>query len=205
MDFKLNVYTNLNAPFNLNDSIRIAFSHPIVKAGMDKFILYEDSATRINYNTRFTDSINRKIFIAAAWKENKSYVLEIPAGSFTDTFGLKNDTLRINFQTRQLKEYGSLKINLKVSETKYPLILQLMDEKENVFRQSVFQSDTTLNYEYLLPLGYRLKIIVDENGNGKWDTGNYLQHLQPEKVFYNPATINVRANWDIETDWMIAP
>lgn len=203
-EFKLNVATNLNAPFNLNDSIRIAFSHPILKAGMDKIILYEDSATRINYTTRFTDSINRKIFIAAAWKESKNYVLEIPAGSFTDTFGLKNDTIRINFQTRQLKEYGSLKINMKVMDAKHPLILQLMDDKENVFRQSVLQNDTAVNYEYLLPGIYRLKIIVDETQNGKWNTGNYLKHTQPEKVFYNPTPVNVRANWDLETDWIIS-
>jgi hypothetical protein len=61
-----------------------------------------------------------------------------------------------------------------------------------------------LNYEYLLPGVYRLKIIVDENQNGKWDTGNYLKHIQPEKVFYNPTKINIRANWDIETDWNIS-
>lgn len=203
-EFKLNIATNLSPAFNLNDSIRIYFSHPIANAETEKIILYEDSATRINYSLSFTDSLKRKMFIAVSWKENKNYKLEIPPGVFTDTFGLKNDTVQINFHTRSLNEYGSLKINLKIPENKPPLILQLMDDKENVFRQSVLQKDTTLNYEYLLPAIYRLKIIVDENNNGKWDAGNYLKHIQPERVFYNPTKVNVRANWDIETDWNIS-
>lgn len=204
MEFKLYVSTNLAAPFNLNDSIRISFSHPIAKAESAKISLIEDSATRINFTSLFIDSLKRKMFMAASWKENKDYKLEFLPGVFTDTFGLTNDTVQIIFHTRQLNEYGSAKINLKIPENKTPLILQLMDEKENVFRQSYVQKDTTLNYEYLSPGIYRLKIIVDENGNGKWDTGNYLKHIQPEKVFYNPTKINVRANWDIETDWNIS-
>ena len=202
-EFKLNIFSNLSQAFDLNDTMRIFFSHPVLKADVKKIILYEDSATRINYSLSFTDSLKRKMLIAASWNENKNYRLEIPYGIFTDTFGLKNDSLVFNYHTRLLNEYGSVKINMKVPAIKSSLILQLMDEKENVFRQSILLKDTTLNYEYLLPGIFRLKIIVDENGNGKWDTGNYLKHTQPEKVFYNPAKINVRANWDIETDWTI--
>ncbi|MBK5285194.1 MAG: hypothetical protein JJE25_07295, partial [Bacteroidia bacterium] len=202
-EFKLNVSTNLSPLFNLADSIRIFFSHPIAKAETDKIVLYEDSATPINYTLQIIDSLKRNMIIVAQWKENKNYKLEILPGVFTDTFGLKSDTIQINFHTRQLNEYGVLKINTKIPSDKPPLILQLLDEKENVIRQSVLEKGTALNYEYLLPGIYRLKIIVDENENGKWDTGNYLKHIQPEKVFYNPTKINVRANWDIETDWNI--
>jgi len=202
-EFKLNVSTNLSPAFNLNDSIWISFSHPIAKAETEKIVLYEDSSIKLNYSWQITDSLKRKMMLTPQWKENKNYRLEIPPGVFTDTFGLKNDTININFHTRQLNEYGVLKINIKTPSDIPQLILQLMDEKENVFRQSVLQKDTTLNYEYLNPGMYRLKIIVDENQNGKWDTGNYMKNIQPEKVFYNPTKVNVRANWDIETDWII--
>ena len=204
-EFKLMTASNLSQTFELNDTIRIYFSHPVSHYEMSGIVLTEDSVARPAYTPWFTDSLKRKLLITAAWKENKNYRLEIPAGTFTDTFGLKSDTIKIDFHTRQVKDYGSLKINLKIFGSKSPLILQLMDEKENVFRQSVVSDDTTINYEYLLPALYRLKIIVDENRNGKWDTGNYLQQVQPEKVFYNPAKINVRANWDVETDWVVTP
>jgi hypothetical protein len=55
------------------------------------------------------------------------------------------------------------------------------------------------NYEfkYLLPGKYLFRFIKDKNGNKKWDTGNYLKKIQPERVFYSSDTIELRANWDI--------
>jgi hypothetical protein len=203
-EFKLHVAANLSQAFDLSDTIRLNFSHPLENADMSGVTLYEDSSTRVNYTFHFADSLKRKLLITTSWKESQSYKLEIPPSTFTDVFGLKSDTIKIDFRTKQIKDYGSLKINLKVSGTESPLLLQLIDEKENVFRQSVIRGDTAVNYEFLLPMSYRLKIIVDSNANGKWDTGNYLQHLQPERVFYNPTSVNVRANWDIETDWNVS-
>ena len=50
--------------------------------------------------------------------------------------------------------------------------------------------------EYLPPGEYQIRIIKDANGNGKWDTGNYLKKIQPEEVKYLKESINVRANWE---------
>ena len=40
----------------------------------------------------------------------------------------------------------------------------------------------------------KLRFIEDLNGNGKWDTGNYLKHLQPEEIKYLPAEIKLKKN-----------
>ena len=40
------------------------------------------------------------------------------------------------------------------------------------------------------------RIIFDSNGNQKWDTGNYLKKIKPEKVSYYPTLIEMRANWE---------
>jgi hypothetical protein len=48
---------------------------------------------------------------------------------------------------------------------------------------------------------YKLKVIYDRNSNGKWDTGNYSKHSQPEKVDYYTAPLNIRANWDQQEEW----
>jgi len=50
-----------------------------------------------------------------------------------------------------------------------------------------------------------LKIIYDNNANFKWDTGNLLQKLQPEKVIYNAEPVNTRPNWDLELEWKVIP
>ena len=41
------------------------------------------------------------------------------------------------------------------------------------------------------------------NKNGKWDTGNYLQKIQPEKVIYYDGSINIRSNWDLDLEWKV--
>ena len=48
-----------------------------------------------------------------------------------------------------------------------------------------------------------LKLIYDDNGNHEWDTGNYTEHLQPEKVTYYSKQLEIRGNWEIEEEWII--
>jgi hypothetical protein len=39
------------------------------------------------------------------------------------------------------------------------------------------------------------------NKNKKWDSGNYLGRVQPEKVHYYPGALDVRSNWDLDITW----
>ena len=48
-----------------------------------------------------------------------------------------------------------------------------------------------------------MKLIRDENKNGKWDAGHYLKHVQAEEVAFYKEAIMVRANWDVELKWSI--
>ncbi|GIR11939.1 MAG: hypothetical protein CM15mP23_05140 [Cryomorphaceae bacterium] len=43
------------------------------------------------------------------------------------------------------------------------------------------------------------------NQDGKWTAGNYFENVLPEKVYYYPELINLRANWELEVDWEINP
>ena len=56
---------------------------------------------------------------------------------------------------------------------------------------------------HLDPKVYRLKVVEDINSNTEWDTGNYFQKSQPEKVLYYPEPITVRANWDVDVAWVV--
>ena len=80
-------------------------------------------------------------------------------------------------------------------------LVQLIDDTEIIYRQSAIHSDTSLNYNFLDPRSYRLKVIEDLNNNNEWDPGNYLLHTQPERVFYYKENLTVRANWDVDVKW----
>jgi len=60
-----------------------------------------------------------------------------------------------------------------------------------------------IEFNYLPPETFTLKLIHDRNNNGKWDTGDYLEHLQPEEVLFNPGSITIRSNFDMEVNWEI--
>jgi hypothetical protein len=45
--------------------------------------------------------------------------------------------------------------------------------------------------------------LFDENNNGEWDTGDYSDKLQPEKVYYYPYDMELRAFWDVEEVWNV--
>ena len=78
-----------------------------------------------------------------------------------------------------------------------------MTEKEVLVEEYYFASDTSIYIDNLDPGKYMLKLIYDDNGNHEWDTGNYTEHLQPEKVTYYSKQLEIRGNWEIEEEWII--
>ena len=57
--------------------------------------------------------------------------------------------------------------------------------------------------DYLAPGKYGFKLICDDNQNGRWDTGNFKEHRQPERVFYFNQTVETKSGWDIEYTWRV--
>ncbi|MBK7182639.1 MAG: Ig-like domain-containing protein [Bacteroidetes bacterium] len=213
---KLSVIASLDGSqsFDLNKNVILDFSNPIksipktngtqIKMDSSKiagaeieFVIFNNFRTTVN--TIISDSVTKN----SSWKENTNYQLYIPPNTFTDIFDLTNDTITVDFKTRELKYYGTLKLNISIPETKNNYVVQLIDEQGNVTREHFIKKSEVLNYDYLQPKKYKLKIIVDNNNNQKWDTGNYIQHLQAEKVIFNSELINVRSNWDMELDWKV--
>ena len=59
------------------------------------------------------------------------------------------------------------------------------------------------DFQHVAPGTYYLRCIEDANGNGVWDTGNYADKRQPERVYYRPTSVQLRANWDVEETWNV--
>jgi hypothetical protein len=135
-------------------------------------------------------------------KANARYELFIPPGTFSDIYGLSNDSIKMNFRTRDEKYYGSLVLYLKVAGNPDDYIVQLLNERDEIVSEDMYNNRLeNLNYNFLHPGKYRVKLIEDTNHNGRWDTGNYLKNVQPEKVIFNPESIMIRSNWDAEIEW----
>ncbi|NCW11725.1 MAG: hypothetical protein EBV82_00945, partial [Chitinophagia bacterium] len=77
-------------------------------------------------------------------------------------------------------------------------ILQLT--KDNKVKFSYPMKQAIFRISKLPPGDYQLKLLLDENNNGIWDTGKYSQQKQPEIVIKLPTILNVKANWENEAN-----
>ncbi|WP_121964288.1 Ig-like domain-containing protein [Myroides sp. N17-2] len=142
-------------------------------------------------------SLEQKIFLKFKKEELDSYKVSVMPGAITDFFGKANDTLIINSKTQAYTDYGNLTITLNGLK-RFPVIVELLDEREKVVVSQSSDSKNTFEFTLLPPRQYYIRVIYDDNKNGKWDTGYYWDRRQPEETVYFPEQIDVRANWDIK-------
>ena len=84
-----------------------------------------------------------------------------------------------------------------VNVESFPILVQMIDSKYKVVAEEYLTENKNLYFDELAPEKYFLRIIYDDNKNGRWDTGSFLDRLQPEKIIYYPSQIEVRANWSL--------
>ena len=191
--------TNGLRPFT---NLEISLKNPIINFSTDKLVLTEDSVKIEKFSAVFSDSLKRKLIVMAKWKEESRYELTMLPGAVTDFMGITNDTIRIPFLVRNISEFGTLQLNL-IEIPKGNLLLQLLKSEAGVIQQMKVSAAGKYDFKAIDPAKYRLCIVVDRNGNGRWDTGNYLQKLPPEEVYYYDSEITIRANWDMEQEWKV--
>jgi uncharacterized protein (DUF2141 family) len=147
------------------------------------------------------DSTNKKITFIYKWVPDTKYHLIATKEFAEDTFGnrlLKTDT--IAFSTKKETDYGSVRLRFRNIDLNKNPVLQFM-QGETIKESYVFGSSRTYFKKIFIPGEYELRILYDDNKNGKWDPGEfYEKHKQPEKVVPIRQKLTVKSNWDNETD-----
>jgi len=166
------------------------FKYPVVKEAFDSLIFRSVNPRQQEAFGKYTvtqDSLNlRKYTIMPAEKLQAGweYYLKVPHRRFTDINGFYNDSTEVKVTLPSDDKLSSLYLVLTGVEAKY--IVDLLNEKrDNVIRSFIVDKDQTLLFPYLKTGKYAIRFTEDKNGNGLVDTGNLLEHRQPEKVkFY---------------------
>lgn len=178
-----------------NDTIKLRANIPLVSIDANKFkIMAKDSSS-----VEATVSLNREYNWAKIYfpkKEDQSYSVTVFPGGLTDFFGATNDTLSIEVKTLLVSDYGTLNLTL-ANVAQFPIIVQLVDSKYEVVAEEYITENEAVFFDEILPNKYFLRIIYDNNQNGRWDTGSFLRRQQPERVIYYPTQVEVRANWSL--------
>ncbi len=133
------------------------------------------------------------------WEPGGTYGITIDSLAITGIYGLYNGTISQEFKVKELEEYSNLFFKVNVTDSAF---VELLDKSDKVVRTAPVENGMADLFN-INPGEYYARIVLDANGNGKWDTGNYSQHLQPEEVYYFSKKLNLKQNWDIEETWDI--
>ena len=142
----------------------------------------------------------RDLMLKVDWEPGAAYTLAVDSLAMTDIYGLQTKPLKVDFNVRKMEEYGNIVFNIPA--VRDSAIVELLDGTEKIVLRAPVKNHRAelLN---LQPGKYYARLFIDRNGNGKYDTGNYDMHLQPEETVYYPGAINLKKNWDVEQTWDI--
>lgn len=175
----------IDQPFKITGNI------PFVHFDASKINLIDKDSTKIDFTSEFDSISNTYALNFKKTYENNYKMLVLPE-AFTGFFDTKNDTLNFNLTTRKASDFGFARFTLV--NAKYPLIIQLTTDKGDVRAERYVTKPETIDFLDLQPSTYYIRVIHDTNGNGKFDTGNYLKKIQPERVSHFKE-IEIRADW----------
>lgn len=179
---------SLRERYSLNSSI------PLVKFDKSKINIINKDSISLDFTTEY-DEFEQKLFLDFKLEPQEKYAIKAFPGAMTDYFDNVNDTLSYKLTTRSSTDYGNMKITLKNAK-RFPIIVQLTDKDGKVKASAVTENNPTVEFFALEPYTYTIRAIYDDNNNGIWDTGNFLEKLQPEEVIYLNEQIKLNPNWD---------
>ena len=201
-----------------DENIHFEFKTPLANIDISKIHLYSKRDT-LWYNAPFEllpdrkDTLDhadttyagtpelhlRKYVLMGEWKPDIEYSLEIDSAAFTDIYGKSTKKLKQGFKVSALSEFGTLLLSINGTDGQ-PIVVQLLDTSDKPVKE-VKTSGTTAEFFYIKPGRYYLRMFVDSNNNGIWDTGDYASGRQAEEVFYYPEPLECREKWDISKTW----
>ena len=190
-----------NAPFSL------LFTDILTRIDTSRIVFTDTAGKRQSYAVRMRDTefelertepSNTK---TPKWSDATAYrLLLLPNAIATASGATNGDTMRFNLiRVMRSNELGKVTAKLKGLAIGQAYILELY-EGNHVAGTVAFTATTnefTKAFYPLRPASYHLRLITDNNRNGRWDTGDYYTHRQPEPL-QSSGDQNLRANWEID-------
>ena len=167
---------------------RFEFKYPLIQEAWDSLTFWSVNPRQQEKTEKYTvtrDSNNLRIYTVMPTDklmQGFDYHLKLPHRKFRDVNGYYNDSTEVKVTLPTDEKLSSISLELShVQKNRY--IVELLSEKrDKVIRSFIVDSDQTVLFPYVKAGKYCIRITEDRNGNGLVDTGQVLEHRQPEKV-----------------------
>lgn len=141
----------------------------------------------------------RQLELGHEWQLGAEYSLEIDSAAISDIYGIDCKAIKQAVKVKNEDAYTKLSFGL-VGMNGKNAVVQLLNNSGNPVKQ-VVSTTGQVEFLYVEPGTYFLRMFVDENGNGRWDTGEYDADQQPEPVYFLHEAIECKAKWDVNKQW----
>lgn len=200
----------------------IIFKSPIVTDNLDSIRLeYKADSTFEQIDFKLVqDSINfRKYWIDTEYKSGATYKLTADTGIIRTLYGKSITGFSNEFNVKKADEYSTLKVKLMNTHNR-PVLIEVYSAKKggnnnsakkvattaggntfNIIKSKFTEVDSEIVFDLMNEGSYMLRAVIDNNKNGKWDTGRFLEHRQPEEVYYQYIEIPIKSNFDVEQEF----
>lgn len=150
-----------------------------------------DVADKTSYEL---NSLHDKITVKSQILSGDSVMMSIEEGSIRGVTGKRNRYFVQSFKPKETKELGNVSGTVVTDKKSY--FLQFLNDKAEIIKE--LKNTSSFSFQKLEPGEYKIKVLIDENENGIWETGSLNPVREPEPIYIYPETIRVKANWDIE-------
>jgi len=184
----------------INKPLKINIYSELSAVDTDKvYLSYDNGGVEVEA-IRQVSPDSAALLLNTRWMADKVYTLRLVKGWAKDTAGAELPPGKYVFRTKMEDDYGILRIRINNKYFGNKHLLYVYKGADSVYLQPITDSSVTLSQ--LKPGEYGMRIIVDENGNGKWDTGDLFARKQPEFVVPYYSSIILKAGWENEIDFL---
>lgn len=193
--------------FNHFDTLLLASSTPIQTYYVDSMHLFMKQDTTlvpVDFTVQKKDETGMELMVQTSWHAGSDYVLKTDSGAVTDIYGMSTKQDKYAIHVRSNEEYANMTVHIQPFTEK--AVIQILDGQDKPIRTARAAQGGT-RFQYMDAGTYYMRIFMDENGDGKWTTGELKSHRQPEQVYYFQKKMTLRANWEFEEhfDWQMIP
>ncbi len=201
----LDIKSNVQPSFELFNPIRFEFEQPVFvfDSSLVRLEMAVDTLFEIVHFRMESDTLNpRKFTIRPRWEPGGKYKLTVDSATLISHYGLWNNKYEQSFTVKPLDQYGNLEVSISGLPEGKKAFVELLDKSDKPFRKS-FVKENQVRFQDLPPGEIYARMVIDDNEDGVWTTGNYEAKRQPEMVYYYPGKWVIRAYSDHMEEWQI--
>ena len=185
---------------NFLEDVKFQGNTPFKKLDTTKISILDKDSLKIIYSYKL-DKINNSYIFNFNKVEEDNYSFNFLPGAFKDIYNTYNDSLSYTFKTKTFDDYGNLRLNIINAE--YPIIVQLLNKIGEIKYEKLISKSQNIDFKYIIPAKYFVRVIFDSNKNNRYDTGNYYIKKNPERVIHLLDELDIRAGWDLIQEFIL--